>query len=161
MTVRPNTNACVRVAVTLVVAEGYVAGCPSTRNIALVGGGGGAGGSVRALCLAVSWCAHVMQVWITASAIVGGGLISANGASTLSTGAPGEQPTSPGGAGGGGRIALYYDSLDANIIYQVRLHACVTCSDHRVCAIDHAGARRAIVGAHVTGHGRSHLAAGV
>jgi hypothetical protein len=73
--------------------------CGVMRDVALVGGGAGAGGSV----------------WINADAVRGEGIISANGGSTTKvkgrSTAPALELTSPGGAGGGGRVAIFYNEL--------------------------------------------------
>lgn len=73
--------------------------CGQMRDVALVGGGAGSGGSV----------------WIEADVIEGEGIISANGGSTTPTKGRATTDklavTSPGGAGGGGRLAIYYNTL--------------------------------------------------
>jgi hypothetical protein len=73
--------------------------CGMMRAVALVGGGAGAGGSV----------------WINADAVRGEGIISANGGSTTKVKGRATtlelELTSPGGAGGGGRVAIYYNEL--------------------------------------------------
>lgn len=76
-------------------------GCePPNPPVALVGGGGGSGGSV----------------WIEAGKIVGQGVLSASGGSTnnLSVGSK-TNVMSPGGAGGGGRLAVYYGDLSPDV----------------------------------------------
>jgi hypothetical protein len=68
--------------------------------VALVGGGGGGGGSI----------------WIDALSVIGGGLISANGGSVHSA-VPGSSVASPGGAGGGGFVAVhFFDQLSVSLL---------------------------------------------
>jgi hypothetical protein len=78
----------------------HAVGCPGGNRVpevALVGGGGGGGGAV----------------WIDALSIIGEGTISANGGSVNSivgtVNGMAKNVASPGGAGGGGRVAVYYN----------------------------------------------------
>jgi hypothetical protein len=87
-----------QVTTTLACATGaYRVGCDVRKpEVSLVGGGGGGGGSV----------------WIDALSILGDGQITANGGSVIKIRIPIAgaltEVASPGGAGGGGRVALYY-----------------------------------------------------
>jgi hypothetical protein len=96
-----------QVTTTLACAMGaFRVGCEARKpEVSLVGGGGGGGGSV----------------WIDALSILGDGQITANGGSVIkiriSIAGTLTEVASPGGAGGGGRVALYYrDQLAPTIV---------------------------------------------
>jgi hypothetical protein len=89
-------------------AGSHVVGCPNggylSPPVALVGGGGGGGGSV----------------WIDAGAILGYANVTANGGSVDSIPVvvnwTAMRVASPGGAGGGGRVAVHSKTLSSGVV---------------------------------------------